>query len=345
MNANRDAEMTFNNQKLFIRVLLIICVVAVAIPGVGHGEIVDAVVATVGQEVILHSDLISEVSDYLNDLRSRAASQAEYVQAAEQAMREVLDLAIERKILFREAQLFGLSERIERFEERLQERIDEYKSEYDTNEAFLQMLADAGLTMNDLRERERKRILALSMGSTKRQFFEKEAVISESELAEYFKEHQEIFARPARVRARRIFLGANKSQTERDAVKLRMVSLKKELVAGGDFESVARVHSEGPYADAGGLMPWVAYTPEEPDVVPELFEVLFTLENGQVSEIIEMEWGFTILQVEEKETAQVESFENARTQIEPKLRAEYAEKEYRAWMADLRNRSRIRIFL
>lgn len=315
---------------------LIPCVL-LCLAGLAPAETVDQVVATVDTEVILYSDLVGEVQPLLQDLHLRAGSTAQFEVERDRILREALDQAIERKILYREAVLSGFSITDKEVEERMQKVLESYESP----EAFRRMLEEAGETMSDFRESLRKQILAISLGMQRRRQFEEQAVVSEAEARQYFEDHKGEFERPERVKVRRIFLGAGEASAERATVRARLETLAEEADLGAEFAGLAKAHSEGPDAEGGGLVGWVA----RGDLVPELDEVVFSLSPGELSEVVETQWGFHLLLVDEHQEAGLASFDEARPGIERKLRARYADERYKKWISELRQRRRVRVLI
>jgi len=297
-------------------------------------EIVDRIVATVGNEVILQSELLQEIAPALSELRQTAADQEEFSRLAESRLEQALEQAIESKILLRQAMLAGLDINMDTVED----RIAEIKKRFPSEQAFEEELLAAGETMSDFRERVRKQMLAISMGMRKQREFEQGVEVAESDVAQYYEDHTEEFTHPARVRLRRIFLRAEAG--ERDRVRAQMAALGDQLEAGADFAELARAHSDGPDADEGGLVGWVA----RGDLLESLEKVAFSLAPGEVSEPLDTEYGVLLLKAEAREEAGTLSLDEARAQIEPKLRAERARERFEKWMSELRKRSRVQVF-
>lgn len=318
-----------------IRLALLLAVLAVAAPVLG--ELVDGVVATVGPEVILHSEVMEEIAPLLSNLRSQATTQDAFQAEADKAVREALEEAIQQKILYRQAELAGLKvdDKI------IEDRIEKIQKQYGTPEEFSKMLGEAGETMGDFRTRLRKQLLAISMGMHKRKDLEKEAVISETDMRQYYDGHKQEFARESRVKLRRIFLPSASSPEESAKTKARLEALRDEILQGSDFAALARQYSKGPDAPEGGMVGWVS----RGDLVPALEAAAFKLGPGEISAVLETEFGFQIMKADENQQAGQLSFDEARTEIEPKLRAKYADERYRVWMDELKKRSRVRVFL
>lgn len=302
-----------------------------------YGEVVDAVVATVGTEVILHSELVEQIAPALNDLHQKAADSEQFNQQADILLRQALEDAVDNKILLREALLAG----IDVDKALVEERIVEIKKRFATDEEFEKEMAKAGETINDLRERVKKQILATSLGMSKRHVFEREASVSEADIARYYGEHPDEFKHPERVSIRRVFLEAKSDRQERTQVEARMAEIKKQADGGADFSTLAKTYSAGPEASSGGLVGWVA----RDGLVKELSDVAFALPEGGVSDVLSTQFGLVILKVEKKEPAGAISLDEARKQIEPQLRAKAADEKFKTWMTEQRKRSRVRIFM
>lgn len=312
-----------------------VCMVASLAPA--QTTIVDEVVATVGNEPILRSEILEEIQPMISSLQSSTSSEEAFNQELEQIFREALEQAIEQKILYRQAQQLGMQVP----DEAVEERLSMIRQQYDSEEEFNRLLEQAGESMSDFRESLRKQILAISFGMQKRQEFEQQVVVTESDMAQYFQDHQEEFVRSERVQVRRIFLTAGQDEAERARVRAQLESLREELILGADFATLATRHSEGPDAENGGLVGWV----QRNDLVAPLEEVAFELPVGEISEPIETEFGFHLLKVDAREGEHIPTYDDVRTQIEPMLRSQRAEERYRRWIQDLRRRSQVRVMI
>ena len=311
--------------------------VALAASGLACGETIDAIVATVGNEVILQSELVQEMAPVIESLRQSAADETEFNKLAEEQLRKALDQAIESKMLLREAMLAGTEIR----EEAVEEQLASLKKRFPSNEEFLKQLEQAGETLSDLRTRLRKQLLAIVVGRQKREEFEKEVEVGEDDVVKYYNENRDKLTHPERVRVRRIFLKAGGDEQEKAAVKARMLELKTQLDAGASFVELAKTYSAGPDAQQGGLLGWVV----RGDLVEGLDNAAFSLPEGAVSDVLETEFGYVLLFVEKKEAAGTPTLEEARTDIEPQLRAAGADEKYNKWISELRKRSRVRVFI
>lgn len=297
--------------------------------------LVDGVVAMVDDEVILHSDLLEEAGPLLSSLQRGGTSSNDMQGEMDRALREALDLVIERKLLYRQAQLAGM----EVTDAQVEDRLNTLTREYRDDPQFQRMVQEPG-AMTEFRTRLRQQIMALTMARNKHEQFKKEAVVSESEMRQYYQDHLGEFSNEERVRISRIFIPAAEA-AERQRARAQLEALRSELELGADFAELARQHSQGPEAQAGGVVGWVA----RGDLVEAMDQAAFSLPEGGISPVLETDFGLVLLRVEEKAEAGSVSFDQVRTEIEPLLRENYAQERYKKWVDELRKRSRVTILL
>lgn len=299
---------------------------------------VDGVVATVDNEAVLYSEVVRDAQRQLDELRSQAGTEAEYRRESDRILEETLDQAIESKLLYREAMLVGMN--IE--DELVENRIQELRDLYPTNEAFMRELDQAGETMRDFRERTRKRLMAQRMAYMKLRQLESDAVVSQDQLVQYYEENIDQFRRSERVRVRQIFLQAPESDPQaRQAARARLELILDELNAGADFAELAKQYSEAPGAEDGGIIGWQ----RRGDLIPSLEEEAFRLDAGEHGGIVQSPGGLHILKVDEHQEAGIAPLKEVRNDIEPYIRSMQADEAYEKWIAELRSRSRVRVFL
>jgi parvulin-like peptidyl-prolyl isomerase len=160
-------------------------------------------------------------------------------------------------------------------------------------------------------------------------------------MAQYYQDHQADFVHPPRVQVRRIFITAEKAPQQRKEAMAKLEAVREELALGSDFAELAKARSQGPEAAEGGLVGWV----KKGDLVPELETALEGIKAGELSPIVETEYGFTLMKVEALEPEGTTPYEQARQEIEPILRKKLGDEHYQKWMGGLRKRSNVRVFM
>ncbi len=317
-----------------------LCVLLFAMPV--RAETVDQVLASVDVEVILLSDVLMEIGPEINAMRQQASNAEEFRALMDARIRETLEQSIDSRILLREALLAGLT--IDEAE--ADRRIEKFKNSYPSIEEYLNDLEKAGITESEMRERFIKQQKARSMAAIKMRELEEEVVVSESEVAQYYYDHQDQFSQQERARCRQIFMPKT-GNAEDDAIsRARLEELIADLEAGADFADLAIRYSQGPAAADGGAMGWVVKSgPDvDGDLIPALEQAVFELKTGEWTDVIETEGGFHILKVDEYLESGEATLDEVRKDIGPLLRSEAAALRFEKWLAELRKRSRVQVF-
>lgn len=300
-------------------------------------ELVDAVAATVDKEVILYSELIAEIGTEIESLRASATDAADFERRSTEIIRGALDLAIESKILYREAQKFD----VQITDDEIEERMQSIRELYDTPEEFIRELQAAGESVSDFRERAKKQMMSQRISYSKLRTLEEEIVVSDQEIAEFYSENESEFIQPEEIRVRQIFLLVGRDEEVRREARERLSRIRDEILAGADFAELARAHSQAPGAEEGGIIGWQ----KRGDLVQPLEDAAFALAADGVSELVETRGGLHILKIDERKDRHVVPLDDVRFQIEPVLRNQAAQARYDTWLNELRKRSRVRIFL
>ena len=152
----------------------------------------------------------------------------------------------------------------------------------------------------------------------------------DAEVARYYQEHRQDFARPERVRLRQILTADRKDAEE----------ARREIAAGTSFEEVARRLSRGPRADGGGVQGELS----RGDLPPSFADLIFALKPGEVSPVVPAEYGFHLFQVIEREPAEVVPLAAARGEILGKLRQQRADQLLRSLVQEARNHYNVRVY-
>ncbi len=115
------------------------------------------------------------------------------------------------------------------------------------------------------------------------------------------------FDSPEKVRARHILFRVYPSANDevKAAIRAEAERVLQLVRDGGDFADLARKFSDDPSAEKGGDLGFFS----RGQMVSAFEEVAFTLETGSTSGLVETEFGFHILRVEEKRAPVEQSFD------------------------------------
>jgi peptidyl-prolyl cis-trans isomerase D len=103
------------------------------------------------------------------------------------------------------------------------------------------------------------------------------------------------------------------------AAKEKIESLKQELEQGTDFAELAKKHSQDSgSAVEGGDLGWVALG----EMVKPFEQTLFDMKKGDVSEIVETQFGYHLIKLDDVRSEAIEPLENKRYGFEEELKAD-----------------------
>ena len=133
--------------------------------------------------------------------------------------------------------------------------------------------------------------------------------------------------------ARHILIKINELTSESDA-RRRIIELKERLDNGGNFEELARLHSEDASAAAGGDLGWVS----PGDTVPEFEQAMNRLKAGEISGPVQSPFGWHLIQAMEHRSQDM-SKERQRQSARQAIRARKADAAFQEWLQRLRDRA------
>ena len=133
--------------------------------------------------------------------------------------------------------------------------------------------------------------------------------------------------------ARHILIKINELTSESDA-RRRIIELKERLDNGGNFEELARLHSEDASAAAGGDLGWVS----PGDTVPEFEQAMNSLKAGEISGPVQSPFGWHLIQAMEHRSQDM-SKERQRQSARQAIRARKADAAFQEWLQRLRDRA------
>ena len=144
--------------------------------------------------------------------------------------------------------------------------------------------------------------------------------VTPADLDDYYRRHDQEFRVQDRVKVRHILIktpppgpDGKVDQKAVDAARAKATDILKQVRAGGDFAELAKKNSDdAPSKPQGGELGWIV----KGQTVAEFEKSAFSMNKGQISDLVQSNFGFHIIQTEEKETAHKQSLAEVKDQIE-----------------------------
>jgi peptidyl-prolyl cis-trans isomerase D len=139
--------------------------------------------------------------------------------------------------------------------------------------------------------------------------------ISPQDVENYYNSNVQQFQTPEQVRASHILLKTD-GKNEADVRKQAEDILKQAKAPGADFAALAKKYSEddGSKENGGDL----DYFPKG-RMVPEFEQAAFSMQPGQISDLVKSQFGFHIIKVVDHKPASTRSLDEVRAQIQETL--------------------------
>lgn len=272
---------------LFILLILSVFVVAKA-------EVLDTIVAKVGREIILQSELEQQISQL---------QAAGVISGANIDKLEVLNDMIDTKLLVMEAdaQEYEIDDlQVKSMaEDELQRIINQFPSE----EQFRKELKKQNLTPLELKEyyAEMIREQMLKEKIIKNEI-RQNVTITEAELKDYYQENlKEMPQRASKDKIGMIMREITVSEETKKNALIEINKIRDQLLAGGSFIELAKQKSDGPNAKNGGDLGYIG----RGTMVKPFEKAAFSLNEGEISDVVKTHLGYHIIQMVDKKDDEI----------------------------------------
>lgn len=262
-------------------------------------ETADRIVAVVNDEPILKSEVDADVANFMQQARF-ANNPVEFTEAL---WYDVLEAAIDNKVMYRKAIVDSIEitqEQVDRqMDQRIQQLVQQAGSERALEEAF-------GKSIIQLRAEYREQFREQIMTSRLRQQKLSEITITRPEVEEFFnsipKDSLPII--PEQVALSQIVILPDPLENAKENARKFAEQLRDSILNHGkSLEELARTYSDGPSASNGGSLPLMNVS----EFVSEYSAAAAALQPGQISEVVETVFGFHVIRLDDRRGNQIKT--------------------------------------
>ena len=276
------------------------------LPAAGQVKIIDQIVAIVGESTILESDLESQ---YLQMKAEGRAIPGKNMKC------NILEDIMVQKLLLHQARLDSLKIDEGQVERQLDARLQYFIQQIGSKEKLEAYFHKSYLEIKeDFREPMREQMLTQQM----QQKIIEDVKMTPREVRAYYRSlpKDSIPEIPEQYEIQQILINPPYSEEAKVAARQKLLELRKRILEGESFKTLAILYSEDPgSARNGGELGYQG----KAQLVKNFARVAFSLKKGQVSQIVETPFGYHIIQLIDRKGDQV----NVRhILIKPKLSAD-----------------------
>ena len=266
------------------KLLLILLSVVLSLPAhaqAEEGETIDKIVASVDNYIILLSEVEGQ---YLNLLSRGAISEGEASKC------KVLEDMIIQKMMLAKAEIDSVIVEDKIVQRQLDQRMEIMCRQVGGCEKLEKVY---GKTMNDIKNEVRDIIRDQMVVQKMQDKITEKVTVTPKEVRKFFASiPKDSLTIPSEVEISQIVKIIEPSKEQKRLTKERLEAIRAEVVAGKDFAKTAKEKSED-YASAqeGGSLDWQ----NRGSLVPEFEAEVFRIKPGELSRVIESQFGFHII--------------------------------------------------
>ncbi|MCU0540168.1 MAG: SurA N-terminal domain-containing protein [Desulfobacterales bacterium] len=320
--------------EVVVKVMLGVALLLCAVPAAGTG-VVDRIVAVVNEDVITQHDVDQTLRPYLENIKRQGGRAEPQGQSIARLRREVVESLIDAKLTEQEVKRHNITVT----EEEIDQHIAQLKKTHRIgDEEFRAMMREQGLSLEEYRRDIKGLIQRTKLVNRE---VRSRVVVTQDEITAYYEQNLAKYGGSRQYHLWNLLarLPPDATASQREAAQAELKAALSGLRAGRSFEEIARLHAdrvEGVQGADLGLF-------RVEDLTPRLREVVRPMKAGEVSEVVETEFGYQVLFVQELQDAPGRPLSEVEAEIMDLLYRERVDARIKAWLSDLRRRAHIKI--
>lgn len=262
---------------------LIFTILILCISIINYAEVLDKIVAKVGSDIIL----MSELEQQMNQMRASGFKEEMLVPE------DVLSYMIDQRIMIQKAKELDIKIDEKAIKDYASNYIEQLKQQYPSAAAFQSELGKAGLTQSELQKQFEDQITENALTE---ELIDKHISanieISEKEMREFYETSKDTLAvKPVSWELRMIMREVLPSAEMENQIKAQIDSIYLELQNGADFAELATNYSDCPSSKQRGDLGFF----KNGMMVKPFEDAAFALAVGEISPIVKTQFGYHII--------------------------------------------------
>jgi peptidyl-prolyl cis-trans isomerase SurA len=300
-----------------------------------EAAVVDRIVAVINEDIITLYDIETLLRPMVQNIKSQGLPPERERQTIAKLRDEVLDNLINTKLTEQEVKRYKIAVT----EEEVDNHIRQVKQRRSlTDENLKAGLAQEGLTLEEYRNEVKLQIQRTKLVNRE---VRSKVVITQAEIKDYYEKNRSKYGGGSQYYLWNLFvkLPSKPVPADRQAASALLQEALTALKQGRSFEELVRLTADGAKGIQGSELG--LFRIEE--LTPQLREVVRGLKAGQVSPIVESDFGYQVVYVQQINETAAKPMAQVEAEIQEILFREYVDSRFNAWLADLRKRSHIKI--
>jgi len=317
--------------KIFWKLLMVLSLIFVAVSGLASetGAPEDKI-AVVNGSVITREQFDREMGIVRERFAQRGKPLGDIQLLAIQ--NQVLESLISRELLYQESQKKGI--KVEQGS--ITEQFNKLKERFPSEEEFRNTLKRMNVS-EDLLKSQIERGLLIQEFVDKE--FGQKVTIPDKDVKAYYDSHPDSFKRPEQVRASHILRKVDPIATEpqKGEARKKIEEVQRKVKKGEDFAGLAREFSEGPSSVNGGDLGFFG----RGQMVKPFEDAAFALKPGEVSDIVETQFGYHLIKVTDRQPETVVAYADVKDRLQEYLKEQKVQEELGNYIEKVKGEAKI----
>jgi peptidyl-prolyl cis-trans isomerase C len=290
--------------------------------------------ATVNGKPIFKSQYDHELSVF----QKRAAQQGRPLSDADltSVKKQILENLIDAEMLYQQSQKEG----VKVDDQSINEQIETIKKRFPDEAAYKKALEGMDISEKEIRSQIQRGLAINQLLDTN---VRQKITVTAEESNNFYNSNPNFFEQPEQVKASHILIKVAPDDEESKKIQARkkIETIQKKVRQGEDFGSLAKANSEGPTAQRSGDLGYFS----RGQMVKPFEDAAFALNVGEVSEIVETQFGYHLIKVTDKKPARTIPYKEVQPMVEQHLKNEKEKTEIQNYIENLKKSATIKILI
>ena len=290
--------------------------------------------ASVNGKPISKSQYEREVSIF----QKRAAQEGRQLSDADLTTlkNQILENLIDAEVLYQQSQKEG----VKVDDQAINVQIETIKKGFSDEAAYKKALEGMDVSEKEIRAQIQRGLAINQLIDTN---VRQKITVTEEESKKYYNNNPNLFKQPEQVKATHILIKVTPDAEESKKIQARkkIETVQKKVRQGEDFGLLAKANSEGPTAQREGDLGYFS----RGKMVKPFDDAAFALNVGEVSGIVETQFGYHLIKVTDKKLARTIPYQEVQLRLEQHLKKEKEKTEVQGYIANLKKSAKLKRFI
>ena len=293
----------------------------------------DKEVASVNGKHILKSQYERELSVF----QKRASQKGRQLSDADllTVKKRIVENLIEAEVLYQQSQKEGV--KVDK--QIVNKQIEAIKKRFPDEAAYKKALKGMDVSEKEIRVQiQRGQAINQLLDTNVRQ----KITVTEEESKIFYDKNPNMFKQPEQAKASHILIkmAPDAEESKKNQARKKIETVQKKVRQGEDFGLLAKANSEGPTAKRGGDLGYFG----RGQMVKPFEDAVFALKVGEVSKIVETQFGYHLIKLTDKKAARTIPYKEVQLELEQYLKKDKEKTEIQNYIDNLKKSATIERF-